>query len=143
MFFHQLRYISFILLFSGIFLYSCGKNDIIKEKPNVSESESQEPEDTVQLTPAELFSNAMCDNFLNDTDDEDLQIYLEEEIYPVVSKSDKVTIDKLSASIYLLSYSEGNESKNILIQKYYNPKIDEIYFLKEVVTFDAKKYYIK
>ena len=143
MFFHKLRYICFILLFSGIFLYSCGKNDIIKEKPNVSESESQEPEDTVQLTPAELFSNALCDNFLNETDDEDLQIYLEEEIFPLVSKSDKVTIDKLSVSMYLLSYTEGNESKNILIQKNYNPKIDEIYFLKEVVTFDAKKYYIK
>jgi hypothetical protein len=143
MFLNKLRYICFILLASGIFIYSCGKNDNLKEKPTISESESQDPEDTVQLTPAELFSNAMCGNFLNESDDEDLQIYLEEEIFPLVSKSDKVTIDKLSVSMFLLSYTDGNESKNILIQKYYNPKIDEIYFLKEVVTFDAKKYYIK
>ncbi len=143
MYLNNLRYICFILLASMIFIYSCGKNDTFKEKSNLSESETQEPEDTVQLTPAELFSNALCDNFLHETDDEDLQVYLEEEIFPLVSKSDKVTIDKLSVSMFLLNYTDGNESKNILIQKNYNPQIDEIYFLKEVVTFDAKKYYIK
>jgi hypothetical protein len=139
----KLRYICFLILVSGISISSCGKNDSVKDITNGKESETQEPEDTVQLTPAELFTNAMCDNFLKETDDEDLQIYLEEEIFPLVSKSDKVTIEKLSASLYLLSYKDGNESKNILIQKNYNPQNDEIFFLKEVVTFDAKNYYIE
>jgi hypothetical protein len=141
--FNQFSYCCFIIFFLGILAYSCGKNDNLKDKTDVKDRENIELNDTAQMTPAESFSNAMCESILEGKYDEDLQIFLEEEIYPVVSKSDDVTIDRLSASIYLLSYKDGNEIKNILFQKHYNPQSDEIYFTKEGVTFDAKKYYIE
>jgi hypothetical protein len=139
----KLNYIYFLIFIIGFFLYSCGKNDNPNEKSGTKEVDSSEFADTVQMTPAESFSNAMCESILEGKYDEDLQIFLEEEIYPIVSKSDNVTFDRLSASLYLLSYKDGNEIKNILFQKHYNPQTDEIYFTKEGVTFDAKKYYIE
>jgi hypothetical protein len=139
----SLKYFQFFLIFVGFLFLSCNKDQNNKEKVIVNETDIEEPEDTVQLTPAESFSSALTEVFLDESNDEDLLIYLEEEIFPLVSKSDKVTFDKISASLYLLSYDENNELKNILIRKIYDPQKDEIVFQKENIEFDAKKFFLK
>jgi hypothetical protein len=139
----SLKYFQFFLIFVGFLFLSCNKDQNNKEKVIVNETDIEEPEDTVQLTPAESFSSALTEVFLDESHDEDLLIYLEEEIFPLVSKSDKVTFDKISASLYLLSYDENNELKNILIRKIYDPQKDEIVFQKENIEFDAKKFFLK
>ncbi|HEY5533527.1 MAG TPA: hypothetical protein VIL99_01105 [Ignavibacteria bacterium] len=139
----SLKCLQIFLIITGFLFLSCNKDQNNKDKVIVNETDIEEPDDTVQLTPAESFSSALIDVFIDESNDEDLLIYLEEEIFPLVSKSDKVTFDKISASLYLLSYDEGNELKNILIRKIYNPQKDEIVFQKENVEFDAKKFFLK
>jgi hypothetical protein len=135
------KYIFFILI---VFIFvSCSKEEMkntIEKK--VETQVADENEDTTALTPQEEFSNALVNNILN-TDDEELQDYLEEVIYPIVSKSNKVTIDNISSSLFLLQYDDNGNSKNILIQKYYNPSKNEFFFEKREVQNDAIKQYVK
>lgn len=122
---------------------SCGKNDVVRKIEKKVETEYADDEsDTTALSPSEEFSNALVSNIL-DIYDEDLQIYLENEIYPVVSKSNKITMDKISSSLFLLQYEDNGSNKNILIQKFYNPSKDEFLFEKREVQNDAIKQFLK
>lgn len=141
----MLNIFKYVLL--GVFVIafiSCGKNDVVKkiEKKVETEYTEDNDSDTTVLTPQEEFSNALVNNIL-DVNDEDLQVYLEEEIYPIVSKSNKTTIDKVSSSLFLLQYEESGNMKNILVQKFYNPSKDEFFFEKREVQNDAIKQFIK
>jgi len=135
-----LKYIALAFLITGIF--SCGKEEVKKIEKKLITENSEDEEDTTVMTPAEIFSDALTTNILNDYD-ESLQIYLEETIYPVASKSNKVTIDRISSSLYLLQYEEGGNLKNVLIQKFYNPVKDEFFFEKRDVQSDAVKQFLK
>lgn len=137
-----LKYFLFALIF--ITFISCSRDEV-KKRLNKVETEmrnDEEDEDTTALTPPEALSQALVANILND-DDEDLQSYIEDEIYPLVSKSNKITIDKISSSLYLLQYDDKGSQKNILIQKFYNPEKDEFFFDKREVQYDAVKQFVK
>jgi hypothetical protein len=110
------------------------------EKTNNTEV-TENDADTTALTPEEAFSQAMV-NILN-TEDEDLQNYLEDEIYPIVKNSNKITIDNISSSLFLLQYVENGTQKNILIQKFYDLEKDEYFFEKREVQNDAIKQFVK
>ena len=132
----------FIIIF--LFLFSCGKeqNKNIRIEKTIDNQTSEVDKDTTELSPQEIFSTALTDNIL-DIEDEDLQVYLEEEIYPAISKSNKVTIDKISSSLYLLQYDDKGTLKNILLQKFYNPSKDEFFFEKKEIQSDAIKQFVK
>ena len=104
-----------------LLLFGCGDKD--------NRSDKNDSSDTATLSSQEVFSLTLTEDILSD-DDEDLKLYLEEEIYPLVSKSDKVTIDRISSSQYLISYGQDSTFRGLLIQKYYNPLTDEIGFTK-------------
>ena len=127
-----------------VIFISCGKNDVVKNIEKKVEIEYAEDNDgdTTALTPQEEFSNALVNNIL-DINDEDLQIYLEDEIYPIVSKSNKTTLDKVSSSLFLLQYEDSGNMKNILIQKFYSPAKDDFFFEKREVQGDAVKQFVK
>ncbi len=134
---------------AAAFIFSCGKDNSQKpvtetqrnEKSN-EQSSSDEDADTV-LTPQEAFSSSLVQDILGDEDDPDLEEYLEEEIYPVVLKSQKVTIDRISSSIFLLTYDEAGARKNFFIQKFYNPRKDEFVFEKTATDVEPMKQFIK
>lgn len=128
-----------LILFSFI-LISCGNksNDTI----NRNNQENNELEDTTSLSPPEAFSYVLSNQILG-SNDEDLELFLENEIYPIVSKSEKVTIDEISSSLFLLTYYDGDVEKNLLIQKFYNPVKDEIVFVKSETTLTPKKQFLK
>ena len=129
----------FFILFSFLLLFiSCGKEKVQEPKPENKTQEQKTDEDTTTLSPQEAFSSALVNDIL-DVDDEDLQIYLEEEFYPQLSKLDKVTIEKISTSVYILTYFENDKEKNYLIQKWYNPVTDEIIFDKKEVQSNTRK----
>jgi len=119
---------------------SCRNEEKSKSPVQNKEPVSQDINDidTAKLTPQEAFSTALSKDILNE-DDEDLQIFLEEDIYPIVSSLNRVTIDKISNSIYILSYGDKNAEKYFLIHKFYNPLSDEIYYEKEELKSDAAK----
>lgn len=126
----------FIILFLVILSFSCGKD---KKQPD--DLSSEDDGDTVSLSPQELFSITMTESILNIEDDDDLNSYLEEEIYPIVKSSDKVTIDRITSSFYLLTTVTNSTEKFYMIRKFYNPQTDEIFFEKSEVQFDIKKLY--
>lgn len=124
-----------ILLILSFSLFSCSQkdNDIKIEKETINSDEEIVSD---SLTPAENFALAMIQDVLQDEQEIDLQPYLEEEIFPLISKSEKVTIDKVYSSMYLLKYISSGIERNILIQKYYNPNTGEIKFEKSDITIN-------
>lgn len=133
-----------LILLAAAMLFSCGKES---EKKKTAEKETQSSDtesdtDTV-LSPEEEFSSALTLGIAGDDEITDLQIYLEDEIYPSVNKSDKVTLDRISASVYLLTYSEGGVMKNFTLQRFYNPAKEEVFFEKKEIQTDAVKQFVK
>jgi hypothetical protein len=139
------NYIKYLLLVLIVAAFaSCNKDELRKkiEKKVETEYAEENDADTTALSPEEAFSQALVSNIL-DFEEEDLQVYLEEEIYPIVKSSNKVTIDNISSSLYLLQYEENGSIKNILIQKFYNPSKDDFFFEKREVQNDAIKQFMK
>lgn len=137
--FKILKYALFLIIV--LTFISCGKDDVVKKiEKKVSNENIEDDSDTTEMTPQEEFSSAMVNDML-DVYDEDLQIYLEDEIFPVVSKSNKITIEKLSPIIYLIRYDENGLEKNILIKKFFNPSKNEFFFEKKDLKGDEIKNY--
>ena len=139
--------IRILIMFAvSILLFSCSKEDDTKlntESGNNQKQESSEDDSDTTMTAEEAFSSALVLEILGDQEDPELQEYLEEQIYPIVSKSDKVTIDRISASLYLLSYYDGGSMKNILIQKFYNPAEDEFAFEKKETDLNSMRQFVR
>ena len=130
----MIKYFGLLLL--TILIISCGD-----DKKSDTETADKDESDTISLSPEELFSSTLLEDILQSSEDDDLKSYLEEEIYPIVSNSTKVTIDRVSASLYLLSYDENGVQKNFVIQKFYNPSSLEMYFeINETETNAADQY---
>ena len=127
-----------VLLLITLFLISCGQEGT-DNKDITNEQES----DTIALSPEEIFSSTLVEDILQTGNDEDLKIYLEEEIYPLVSNSNKVTLDRVSASLYLLTYEDNGDDKNFIIQKFYSPVNFEVFFEKRETETNAINQYFK
>lgn len=137
----NILYKPFIIIFASFVFISCNKDNSTNQKSETEQSENDDSGDS--LTVQEAFSSTLVQDMLNEDEEVDLQIYLEEQIYPIVSKSNKVTIDRISSSIYLLSYDDNGVMKNISIQKYYSPVKDEIFFEKSEILNDSLKQFLK
>ena len=133
------------VLFLLVILMSCSKEDKSKTEQSNNTSQNQSnsnDESNENMTKEEIFSSTLVQDIAGD-DNEELEIYLEEVIYPMVSKSNKVTLDKISGSLYLLSYDDNGTMKNLLIQEYYSPAKDEIVFDKTETQTNAVKQFVK
>ena len=128
----------FCLLLLTLMLISCGD-----DTKNDTETTDKDEGDTISLSPEELFSSTLLEDILQSGEDEDLKNYLEEVIYPIVSNSTKVTLDRISASLYLLTYDENGVQKNFILQKFYNPSNLEMYFEKIETETNAVDQYFK
>lgn len=132
----MIKYFGLLLL--TILIISCGDNT-----KNDTETTEKDDSDTISLSPEELFSSTLLEDILQSSEDDDLKSYLEEEIYPIVANSTKVTIDRISASLYLLSYDENGVQKNFVIQKFYNPSSLEMHFEINEIESSAVDQYLK
>jgi len=143
-FFLSLIIVSFSVL---ALITGCGKEKSINTNKEQKQQQQQqigiEDEDTTSLTPAESFASNLCQDILNDDTEADLESYLIDVVYPKVSGSTKVTIDIVSSSIYLLTYFEGTIEKHMLIQKYYNPQKQEIFFESSETSLSPNKQFLK
>jgi len=132
----------FLLPVFLLFSAGCGKND--KESQFNKHAEQEQIEsgnDTTSLTPAESFAAALTQEILKDETEVELESFLADNVYQLVSGSKKVTIDKISSSLYLIKYINENTEKNILIQKYYNPAEDSFSFeITETNTNNIKQF---
>ena len=132
----MIKYFGLLLL--TILIISCGD-----DKKSDNETTGKDESDTISLSPEELFSSTLLEDILQSGEDDDLRNYLEEEIYPIVTNSTKVTIDRISASLYLLSYDENGVQKNFILQKFYNPSSLEMYFEINETESNAVDQYFK
>lgn len=119
------------------------KTDQSSSKSDKGTNEITESETDSVMTPEEIFSSSLVQDIIGNDEDIELQIYLEEQIYPLVLKSNKITIDKISSSLYLLSYEESGVMKNFILQKFYNPVKDEFAFDKTETQLNAFKQFVK
>lgn len=133
--------ISFLIL--SVIVMGCGKEKEIKEKNEKVLQQEMEESDTASLTPAESFGAVLTQSILNDESEVELESFLSEIVYPKISSASKVTIDKISSSLYLLKYYEGTSEKYFLIQKYYNPKEDSITFDITETGLTTSKQFLK
>lgn len=134
-----------VLIICSVFI-SCDKEtktDQSSSKSDKGTNEITESETDSVMTPEEIFSSSLVQDIIGDDEDIELQIYLEEQIYPLVSKSNKTTIDKISSSLYLLSYEESGVMKNFILQKFYNPVKDEFVFDKTETHINSFKQFVK
>lgn len=126
-----------------LILSSCSKEDKTPQNNNSSSNQNNtNDENNENMTKEEVFSSTLVQDIAG-TENEPLEIYLEEVIYPLVSKSNKVTLDKISGSLYLLSYDDNGTMKNLLIREYYSPAKDEMVFDKTETQTDAVKQFMK
>lgn len=134
-----------VLIICSAFI-SCNKEtktDQNSSKPEKGTNEVAESETDSVMTPEEIFSSSLVQDIMGEDEDIELQIYLEEQIYPLVSKSSKITIDKISSSLYLLSYEESGVMKTFILQRFYNPAKDEFVFDKTETQLNAFKQFLK
>ena len=134
-----------VLIICTVFI-SCDKEtktDQSSSKSDKGTNEITESETDSVMTPEEIFSSSLVQDIIGNDEDIELQIYLEEQIYPLVSKSNKTTIDKISSSLYLLSYEESGVMKNFILQKFYNPVKDEFVFDKTETQINSFKQFVK
>ena len=134
-----------LMVLISVVLFSCNKENSSRQRNEPPKTENQEEDNDSDsaMTSEESFSSALVEDIMGENDDVDLQYYLEEQIYPLISKSDKVTIDRISSSLYLLSYNENGVMKNFLLQKFYNPVKDEIVFEKSETQLNSVKQFVK
>jgi hypothetical protein len=142
-------FLSLIIFSFSVFVLitGCGKEKSItsinEQKQQQQQQMGIDDEDTTSLSPAESFASGLCQDILNDDSEVELESYLIDVIYPKVSSSTKVTLDKVSSSIYLLTYFDGSTEKRFLIQKYYNPQKDEIFFESSETSLSSNKQFLK
>lgn len=118
-----------IFLFAGFLLIfiSCQKDD----KTPRTEDEDETPADT-NLTPPEKFSYSVLMDFLDDSDDEQLASYLENEIYKMGANYKGASIVEITPAVWFLTMEKDSTSKNYLLQKFIDFKTNSYYFtLKE------------
>ena len=135
-----------VLLFVAFALYSCGNNEPIHDQNNdqdQTEDVDDEDGDTTTLSDAELFSMVLVNDVLQGNEESDLQSYLEEEIYPMMEKASKVTLDRLSSSVYILTYELNGSKSSLLIQKFYDPVNQQIVFEKTETGYGLKSQYVR
>ena len=141
----MLKLIPILLL--SLILTSCSKEDKPKTDSTSNTNTTQNSPNANDLSgenmrKEEIFSSTLVQDIAGD-ENEDLEIYLEEVIYPMVSKSNKVSLEKISGSLYLLTYDDNGTMKNLMIQEYYSPAKDEMVFDKTETQTNAVKQFVK
>jgi hypothetical protein len=127
----------YFLLVTALMFAACSERD----KPE--DEAANDNNDTTQLTKGVLFSAVMLNDYLQLEDDEDLGVYLETEIYPLVANSRKVSMERIAPAVYGLTYDSAGQTKSLIIERFYNPKEERVFFEKspdsdEADTTDSK-----
>jgi hypothetical protein len=125
------NYLRFLLLvLFTISLISCSKEDDTDKKQT---DEQDNPADT-NLTAEEKFSASILIDFLNDSEDDDLALFLETQVYKMGVNYTGAAVVELTPSTWLIGFHKDSTVKNYLLQKYIDFKTNEPYFtFKETI----------
>jgi hypothetical protein len=116
-----------IVFISLAFIITCCKESKPPPQQKVQSEDYDNPADT-NLSPEEKFSAAVLIDFLNDSDDEELAGYLETEIYKMGSGYKGASVAEISPAVWLVMLDKEGDTKNYLLQKFFNFKTNGYYF---------------
>ncbi|HCA43365.1 MAG TPA: hypothetical protein DEP28_08960 [Bacteroidetes bacterium] len=112
----------FVITLAIVLISGCGKD-------NATNNENQSQQDTIELEKDEMFGFTLVTEIL-ETEDENLESYLTTQIYPLASNAKKVTMERLSGTVYYLNIINEKDTSQIWIKKFYNPQNEEVFFEK-------------
>lgn len=112
----------FVILFVSFLISACGKD-------NSTNNDNQSQQDTIELEKDEMFGFTLVTEIL-ETEDENLEAYLTTQIYPLAANSKKVTMERISGTVYYLNIINEKDTSQIWIKKFYNPQNEEVVFEK-------------
>lgn len=132
-----------LVLVLAIIISGCSKDNkqtTTNDKPQIEQIQKTDtpvddstPIDT-NLTPEEKFSSSVLVDFLDEAEDEDLEGFLEDEVFKFSTNYTGAAVIGLSPSTWLLSLEKDNSTKNYLIQKYVDFKTNDYYFRMNETT---------
>lgn len=132
---NKIRYSLFLI---PLLFFSCSKNNPPEQqnKDKVQQNKKQEEqpnnETDTSLSPPELFGVTIQSDFLNESDDEDLGDYLENELYKYSQNFRGASVNEINSSTWLVTLENNQTTKNFLLQKFLDFKTSDYYFvLKE------------
>lgn len=124
-------YLNFILIFSLFAFLSCSKEDKQQNQKSPKQEDIENPSDTL-MTPEEKFSSSIMIDFLDSSEDEDLEGYLQDELFKYSKDYRGASVLQLTNSTWFVSLQNNNETKNFLLQKFVDFSSNDYYFvLKE------------
>ena len=116
----MIKYFIFLLLAAVI--VSCSEND-----KKIEDDESENPADT-DLTPPEKFSTSILIDFLDDSNDEELANYLENEMYKMGANYKGASVMEISPAVWFVMLEKDTTSQNYILQKFVDFKTNDYYF---------------
>jgi hypothetical protein len=123
-----MKHVLILLILSG--LIACSKTDKQQEKGSTTKNQGEEienPGDTT-MTVEEKFSSSILTDFLDDTDDDDLGAYLEDELFKYSQNYRGASLMQISNSLWFVTLENQNSSKNFLLQKFVDFNTNDYYF---------------
>lgn len=126
---YKMKYLIFILIFG--FFASCSKDEKQTQQQNAPKNQVEDIDDNpadTNLTPEEKFSTSIMLDFLNDSDDEDLSDFLEDQVYKMGANFRGASLVELNPSTWLLMLEKDGTTKNYVVQKFVDFTTNENYF---------------
>ncbi len=116
----------YLVLIILIFFASCSGDDKTSQQKS-DQDESDNPADTL-LTPEEKFSAEILNDFLNESDDDDLADFLETAVYNISLGYSGISVVEISPALWFLSFEKDGVIKNYLLQKFMDISSNDYYF---------------
>jgi hypothetical protein len=128
-------FLNLLAILSLILFVSCSKEDKQQNQKSSKQDTKQEdienPSDTL-MTPEEKFSSSIMIDFLDSSEDEDLEGYLQDELFKYSKDYRGASVIQLTNSTWFVSLQNNTSTKNFILQKYVDFNSNDYYFvLKE------------
>ena len=120
-----------VVLLNLLYFTSCSKDDkTTTQRDNTPKTQIEDIDDTgdTVMTPEEKFSTAILIDFLDDSNDEDLAEYLEQEVFKMNANYRGASVIEITPSTWLVVLEKDGAVKNYLLQKYVDFMTNENYF---------------
>jgi hypothetical protein len=120
-----------LILLIAVIFFSCSKEDKTVLQKQTSEQKQKEeienPQDT-NMTAEERFSSSIMIDFLDNSEDEDLASYLQDELYKYSETYRGASVLQVTNNLWFVTLENQNNIKNFLLQKFIDFKNSDYYF---------------